>query len=211
LERAGGRQLVEEGLLDALEQGHRPGEEDVERPLERSPVGRALHHRRPEDGPERLAISQVDEGHRARCIEQLGRGNPDAVLAQHLRELDDPGLHDPQEITQMARIFLAGASGAIGQPLVSLLVRAGHRVTGSTRTPEKAELLARLGATPLVVDVFEAAALMRAVVAAASEIVIQQLTNLPDDMDSLDQEGLGRALRANARMRSEGTPNLVAA
>jgi len=111
----------------------------------------------------------------------------------------------------MARIFLAGASGAIGQPLVSLLVRAGHQVTGSTRTPEKAELLARLGATPLVVDVFEAAALMRAVVAAAPEIVIQQLTNLPDDMDSLDQEGLGRALRANARMRSEGTPNLVAA
>jgi len=111
----------------------------------------------------------------------------------------------------MARIFLAGASGAVGQPLVSLLVRAGHQVTASTRTREKTELLARLGATPVVVDVFEASALMRAVVAAAPEIVVQQLTDLPDGMDALDQERLGRALRANARMRSEGTSNLVAA
>jgi len=111
----------------------------------------------------------------------------------------------------MARIFLAGASGAIGQPLVSMLVRAGHQVTGSTRTPPKAELLARLGATPVVVDIYDKAALMRAVVAAAPEIVIQQLTNLPDGLSSLEGAPLERALRENARMRSEGTPSLVAA
>ena len=110
----------------------------------------------------------------------------------------------------MARIFLAGASGAIGHPLASMLVRAGHQVTGSTRSPEKAELLARLGASPVVVDVFDAAALMRAVVAAAPEVVMQQLTDLPDGLFSLDKAAQERALRANARMRSEGTPNLVA-
>jgi len=56
------------------------------------------------------------------------------------------------EIAQMARIFLAGASGLIGQRLVPLLVRTGHHVVGTTRTEGKTARLRSLGATPAVVD-----------------------------------------------------------
>ena len=54
------------------------------------------------------------------------------------------------------RIFLAGASGVIGIRLVPLLVSAGHEVGGMTRTPEKLEALRRLGAEPILRDVFDA-------------------------------------------------------
>jgi nucleoside-diphosphate-sugar epimerase len=111
----------------------------------------------------------------------------------------------------MARIFLAGASGLIGQRLVPLLVKAGHQVVGTTRSEGKAGLLRSLGATPAVVDVFDALALRRLVVAHEPEVVIHQLTNLPDDLLALDDARMDRALRDNARIRSEGTPNLVSA
>jgi nucleoside-diphosphate-sugar epimerase len=106
------------------------------------------------------------------------------------------------------RIFLAGATGVIGRPLLALLVRAGHDVTGTTRSAAKASMISAAGAAPLVVDVFDADALSRAVVAARAEVVIHQLTDLP-------QEGspakIAAALAANARIRIEGTRNLVAA
>jgi len=111
----------------------------------------------------------------------------------------------------MARIFLAGASGLIGQQLVPMLVRAGHHVTGTTRSEGKAQLLRAHGATPAVVDAFDAEALRRVVVGSEPEVVIHQLTSLPDDLPSLDKAGLERAIRDNARIRSEGTLNLVAA
>ena len=111
----------------------------------------------------------------------------------------------------MARIFLAGASGLIGQQLVPMLVRAGHHVTGTTRSEGKTKLLQALGATPAVVDAFDAEALRRVMVASEPEVVIHQLTALPDDLPSLDRAGLERAIRDNARIRSEGTENLVAA
>ncbi len=111
----------------------------------------------------------------------------------------------------MARIFLAGASGIIGQRLIPLLVRAGHQVTGTTRTVERTGMLRALGATPVVVDVLEAPLLARVMAEHAPEVVIHQLTSLPDHMASLDAAGLERAILANARIRSEGTPALVAA
>ena len=111
----------------------------------------------------------------------------------------------------MARIFLAGASGLIGQRLVPLLVKAGHQVVGTTRTEAKTSLLRSLGATPAVVDVFDAEALRRLVVASEPEVVIHQLTSLPDDLFSLEGTALERATRDNARIRTDGTPNLVAA
>jgi nucleoside-diphosphate-sugar epimerase len=105
-------------------------------------------------------------------------------------------------------IFLAGASGAVGRRLVPLLVRAGHRVTGTTRDPAKAEALRAAGATPAAVDVYDLSALKDAVQMAAPEVVIHQLTDL-----SLlaDPARLGEALERNARLRIEGTANLVAA
>jgi len=106
------------------------------------------------------------------------------------------------------RIFLAGAGGAIGRRLTPLLRAAGHQVTGTTRSADKAAALARLGAEPVVVDVFDAPALMRAVKAAAPEVVIHQLTDLAFAPGTPQyEEGLAR----NARLRIEGTRNLVTA
>src|SRR6185437_1773278 len=81
------------------------------------------------------------------------------------------------------RIFLAGAAGAIGKRLAPLLREAGHTVTGTTRSEAKAETLRRSGVEAAVVDVFDAAGLMRAIAAARPDIVIHQLTDLPRDLD----------------------------
>lgn len=106
------------------------------------------------------------------------------------------------------KIFLAGAGGAIGRRLSPLLHRAGHVVAGTTRSADKAAALRALDAEPVVVDVFDAAALTRAVVAAAPQVVIHQLTDLAFAPNTPRyQEGLER----NARLRIEGTRNLVQA
>ena len=106
------------------------------------------------------------------------------------------------------RIFLAGASGAIGKRLAPLLLEAGHQVHGTTRSSTKAEALRAAGVEPVVVDVFNAEALSRALSAARPEIVIHQLTDLPP---GLDPSQMAEALPRNARIRREGTGNLVAA
>lgn len=106
------------------------------------------------------------------------------------------------------RIFLAGATGAIGIPLTRLLVRAGHQVTGTTRSSSKADGLHRLGAEPVIVDVFDREALIAAVTAARPAIVIHQLTDLPP---ALDPARMAEALPRNARIRREGTANLIEA
>jgi nucleoside-diphosphate-sugar epimerase len=104
------------------------------------------------------------------------------------------------------RIFLAGGSGAIGRRLIPQLLAAGHQVTATTRQAAKTEDLRALGADPAVVDVFDASALRAAVVAARAEIVIHQLTDLPP---GLDPSKMAEASVRNARIRDEGTRNLV--
>ena len=89
-----------------------------------------------------------------------------------------------------------------------LLVRAGHAVMGTTRSKEKARDLERAGATPAVLDVFDAQALTTAVRAAGPEVVIHQLTDLPRE---LDHAKLVASYVRNARIRVEGTRNLIAA
>jgi nucleoside-diphosphate-sugar epimerase len=106
------------------------------------------------------------------------------------------------------RIFLAGASGAIGRPLTRLLVAAGHAVTGTTRSAEKAAQLRALGAEPAIVDVYDAEALAAAVATARPEIVIHQLTDLPP---GVDPARMAEFAARNARLRREGTANLVKA
>ncbi|TPK58832.1 NAD-dependent epimerase/dehydratase family protein [Mesorhizobium sp. B2-4-19] len=106
------------------------------------------------------------------------------------------------------RIFLAGASGAIGQRLIPQLLAAGHQVTGTTRNADKAATLRALGVGPVVVDVFDAETLSRAMLAAQPDIVVHQLTDLPP---GLDPSRMGEAVVRNARIRDEGTRNLVAA
>src|SRR5216683_8310802 len=106
------------------------------------------------------------------------------------------------------RVFLAGAAGAIGRRLVPLLLRAGHEVTGMTRSAATASELARAGVVPAVLDVFDAPALMMAVGAAKPAVVIHQLTDLPRQFD---EARIAASYANNARIRTEGTRNLIAA
>ncbi|MGB8184900.1 MAG: NAD(P)H-binding protein, partial [Pseudolabrys sp.] len=104
------------------------------------------------------------------------------------------------------KIFLAGAGGAIGRRLTPLLRSAGHTVFGTTRVADKAGALRALGAEPVVVDVFDAQALARAVEAVAPDVVLHQLTDLAFAPGTPQyEEGLAR----NARLRIEGTRNLA--
>ncbi|HKU69557.1 MAG TPA: NAD(P)H-binding protein [Burkholderiales bacterium] len=111
-------------------------------------------------------------------------------------------------LTGHQRIFVAGASGAIGLRLCRLLVADGWQVTGTTRRPERAKALREIGVEPEIVDVYDAAALLRAVVRAQPSVVIHQLTDLPPGLDPTKMEE-GRA--RNARIRDVGTRHLVAA
>jgi nucleoside-diphosphate-sugar epimerase len=106
------------------------------------------------------------------------------------------------------RVFLAGATGVIGQRLAPLLLAEGHEVTGMTRSQRRAEQLRAVGAEPVVVDAFDAEALKRAVVEASSDAVIHQLTSIPARIDPRKME---RDFAMNDRLRTEGTANLVAA
>jgi len=106
------------------------------------------------------------------------------------------------------RIFLAGAAGAVGKRMIPLLRDAGHTVVGTTRSTAKAETLRSLGVEPVLVNVFDADLLVRAIEAARPDVVIHQLTDLPKDLDP----GLMKAaVVRNARIRDEGTRNLVRA
>jgi nucleoside-diphosphate-sugar epimerase len=102
------------------------------------------------------------------------------------------------------RIFFAGASGVIGSRLVPLLVDAGHTVGAMTRSAEKAGRLAAMGTQPIVCDVFDRSALTSAVRSFSPDLVLHELTDLPDDLENLPEVSL-----LNARMRVEGTRNLL--
>ena len=105
------------------------------------------------------------------------------------------------------RIFLAGAAGAVGRRLVPLLTEAGFEVFGTTRREDRAVELREVGATPVVVDVFDAARLAAAMAEVKPDVVIHQLTDLPA---GLDPARMAEAVARNARIRAEGTRNLVA-
>jgi nucleoside-diphosphate-sugar epimerase len=101
------------------------------------------------------------------------------------------------------RVFVAGASGVIGVRLLPLLVAAGHEVAGMTLSPEKAVALRDLGAEPVVCNAFDADALCAVVVAFRPGVVVSELSDLPDKLAATNE--------ANARMRREGTRNLLGA
>jgi nucleoside-diphosphate-sugar epimerase len=106
------------------------------------------------------------------------------------------------------RIFLAGATGAIGRMLVPLLIDAGYAVYGGTRRAERADTLRAMGATPVSVDVFDSDALTQALRRIEPSVVMHQLTDLPP---LLDPSEMADATVRNARVRDEGTRNLVRA
>ncbi|MEU8112340.1 NAD-dependent epimerase/dehydratase family protein [Micromonospora sp. NPDC048947] len=104
------------------------------------------------------------------------------------------------------RVFLAGASGVIGQRLIPRLVQMGHVVGGMTRSANKTELLAQLGAEPILCDVFDRDAVIQAVRDFAPDIILNELTDLPDEV-----ERIGDHAELNARIRTEGNQNLIEA
>ena len=105
------------------------------------------------------------------------------------------------------RIFVAGASGAVGQPLVRRLAEAGHEVHGMTRTPEKAARLRELGAVPVIADALDREQVIAAVRAARPEVVVHELTAI----GPLNTRNIDAAFVATNRLRTEGTDNLIEA
>ena len=106
------------------------------------------------------------------------------------------------------RIFVAGATGVIGRPLVAALLGAGHEVTALARTPEKARGLEAQGAEAAIADAFDAERVREAVVGARPEVLIDQLTALPRTMNVRKYL---EALEPTDRLRGETTPTFLAA
>jgi nucleoside-diphosphate-sugar epimerase len=106
------------------------------------------------------------------------------------------------------RVFIAGASGAIGTRLVPQLVDRGHEVIGSSRSPEKAEHIRSLGAEPVALDLLDRAAVRRVVLDAAPDAIVHQATALADLNFS---RNFDRTFAETNRLRTEGTDALLAA
>jgi nucleoside-diphosphate-sugar epimerase len=106
------------------------------------------------------------------------------------------------------RIFVAGATGALGRQLVPQLVAAGHDVVGMARSSGRADAVAALGARPVVADALDAGAVARAVADAEPEVIVHQLTALSGAMDLKHPEEF---FATTNRLRTEGTDNLLAA
>jgi nucleoside-diphosphate-sugar epimerase len=104
------------------------------------------------------------------------------------------------------KVFLAGASGVIGRRLCVLLRKAGHDVVGTTRSETNAAALKTLGVTPAILDVYDAKAVLTAMAAAQPDVLVHQLTDLPD---VIDRSKLAAMRESNARLRREGTRHLM--
>ncbi len=106
------------------------------------------------------------------------------------------------------RIFLAGATGALGKRLGPLLVSDGHHVVGMTKTPGKTSQLEAVGVQPVVADALDRSAVFQAVIDAHPEVVIHQVTALAKLRNLRNWE---REFALTNRLRTEGTENLLAA
>jgi nucleoside-diphosphate-sugar epimerase len=106
------------------------------------------------------------------------------------------------------RVFVTGATGAVGRHLVSGLLAAGHEVTATTRTPGKAGGLREVGAEPVVLDALDREAVIAAVRAAAPEVIVHEMTALADMRSFRNPDKL---FAATNELRIRGTDNLLAA
>jgi nucleoside-diphosphate-sugar epimerase len=105
------------------------------------------------------------------------------------------------------KVFVAGATGALGRPLVARLVENGHEVTGMTRTGSKQDLLRSLGARPVVADALDPDAVARAVAEAEPDVIAHELTAI----GTFNPRRMERDFAATNRLRTEGTDHLLAA
>ena len=111
------------------------------------------------------------------------------------------------------KIFLAGATGALGSKLVPQLVARGHEVVGMTRSASKQDLVRSLGARPVVADALDPDAVAQAVASAEPEVIVHQLTALSTPMSMREARHPERsfAFTMTNRLRTEGTDHLLAA
>jgi nucleoside-diphosphate-sugar epimerase len=106
------------------------------------------------------------------------------------------------------RVFLAGGTGVIGRALVPQLREAGHDVTAMTRYESRAEKLRDQGVEPVVCDAFDTDGVARAVAAARADVMVNQLTDIPD---AINPRKMAEQFETNDRLRTEGTRNLMQA
>src|SRR3712207_9051943 len=106
------------------------------------------------------------------------------------------------------KVFLAGATGALGSKLVPQLVARGHEVVGMTRSASKQDLVRSLGARPVVADALDADAVAQAGASAAPEVIVHQLTALSGEFD---MRHIDRFFETTTRLRTEGPDHLLAA
>ncbi len=107
------------------------------------------------------------------------------------------------------RVFVAGASGALGTRLVPQLIDAGHEVVGTVRSPEKAQLVRQSGAAAVALDLLDAAAVRAAVLDAHPDAIVHQATALANVR--FGRGGLDPVFEPTNRLRTEGTDALLAA
>src|SRR6266496_6263126 len=129
------------------------------------------------------------------CVQQEGRGNPPSSCDDNAKE-------------DNMRVFVAGASGAIGSRLVPQLIDRGHAVIGTFRSPGNAERVRALGAEPIALDLLDARAVRKAVLETEPEAIVHQATALADVRLS---KNLDRSFAPANRLRTEATDALLAA
>src|SRR4029453_11066674 len=106
------------------------------------------------------------------------------------------------------RVFVAGATGAMGKQLVPRLVAVGHEVHGMTRSESKQAMLYELGAVPVVADALDPDQVAAAVGRASPEVIVHELTAIPD---TIDMRHFDRDFALTNRLRTEGTDYLLSA
>jgi nucleoside-diphosphate-sugar epimerase len=106
------------------------------------------------------------------------------------------------------RVFVVGASGAIGTRLVPQLIRRGHEVVGTARSPRNAERVAALGARPVVLDLLDAAAVRKAVLEAEPQAIVHEATALGD---AVWGRNFDKVFAGTNELRTKGTDALLAA
>ena len=106
------------------------------------------------------------------------------------------------------KIFIAGATGAVGRPLVSACIKAGHAVIGLTRTPARAQLIRAMGAEPAIADGLDADAIDAVMGSTRPDAVIHEMTNLAG---ATDLRNFDRTFAGSNQLRTRGTDILLAA
>ena len=106
------------------------------------------------------------------------------------------------------KVLVAGATGAIGRPLIKSLTLAGHSAFGMVRSQSSSASLSDSGAEPVIADALDAPSVNAAIAKVRPDVIINELTSLPKRYTATDMKG---AAERDARVRLEGDKNLIAA